>query len=101
MKCLLYSSSFERYINYHKIDPNNRFFQKLFHLNKNSSIFCKCLRCDDFLTTSDFKIKNDSLKHYDEGNNDLFENKPTDIEKASGLIKFEITVNKHGNVTTS
>ena len=74
MKCLLCSSSFdndeeliEHYITYHKIDPNNRFFQKLFQSNKNCLVFCKCLRCDDFLTTSDFKIKHDILKHYNEG----------------------------------
>ena len=60
----------EHYINYHKIDPNKKFFQKLFQSNKNSSTFCKCLRYDVFLTTSDFKIKHDFLKH-DEGNNDL------------------------------
>ena len=78
MKCLLCSSSFdndeeliEHYITYHKIDPNNRFFQKLLQSKKNCSVFHKCLRCDDFLTTSDFKIKHDFLKHYNEGYNDL------------------------------
>ena len=101
MKCLLCSSSFdnneeliEHYVTYHKIDPNNRFFQKLFQSNKNCSLFRKCLRCDDFLTTSDFKIKHDFLKHYNEGYNDLFEDKPVDVEKTGNLI-FEITVNKH------
>ena len=100
IKCL-YSPSFdndeeliEHYITYHKIDRNNRFFQKLFQSNKNCSVFRKCLRCDDFLTTSDFKIKHDFLKHYNEGYNDLFEDKPVDVEKTGNLI-FEITVNKH------
>ena len=100
----LYSSSFdndeeliEHYITYHKIDRNNRFFQKLFQSNKNCSVFRKCLRCDDFLTTSDFKIKHDFLKHCNEGYNDLFEDKPVDVEKTANLLKFEITVNKHGD----
>ena len=104
MECLLYFSSFDdneeliqHYITYHKIDPNNRFFQKLFQSNKNCSVFRKCLRCDDFLTTSDFKIKHDFLKHYNEGYNDLFEDKPVDVEKTANLLKFEITVNKHGD----
>ena len=104
MECLLYFSSFDdneeliqHYITYHKIDPNNRFFQKLFQSNKNCSLFRKCLRCDDFLTTSDFKIKHDFLKHYNEGYNDLFEDKPVDVEKTANLLKFEITVNKHGD----
>ena len=46
------------------------------------------------MTTSDFKIKHDFLKHYNEGYNDLFEDKPVDVEKTGNLI-FEITVNKH------
>ena len=103
MKCLLCSSSsdkaeelIEHSINYHKIDPNIKFFQKVFQSNKNSSVFRKCLRCDDFLTSSNFKINNDFFKHQDEGNNDLFEDKAIDIEKATSLLKFEITVNKHG-----
>ena len=101
MSCLLCSSSFdnneeliEHNITYHKIDQNNRLFEKLFQSNKNCSLFRKCLRCDDFLTTSDFKIKHDFLKHYNEGYNDLFEDKPVDVEKTGNLI-FEITVNKH------
>ena len=103
IKCL-YSPSFdndeeliEHYITYHKIDRNNRFFQKLFQSNKNCSVFRKCLRCDDFLTTSDFKIKHDFLKHYNEGDKDLFEDKPVDVEKTANLLKFEITVNNHGD----
>ena len=40
--------------------------------------------------------KHDFLKHYNEGEYDLFEDKPIDIEKTVNLLKFEITVNKHG-----
>ena len=104
MKCLLCSATFdsneelgEHYKSYHKIDPNSRFFQKLFQSNKNSSISRKCLRCDDFLTTSNFKIKHDFLKHYNEGSADFFEEKPADILKTANLLKFEITVNTYGD----
>ena len=104
MKCLLCSSSFDNneelidhYITYHKIDPNNRFFWKFFQSNKNCSVFCKCLKCDDFFTTSDFKIKHDFLNHYNGGYNDLFEDKPVHVEKNANLLKFEITVNEHGD----
>ena len=48
------------------------------------------------MTTSDFKIKHDFLKH-DEGYNNLFEDKPVDVEKNANLLKFEITVKKHGD----
>ena len=59
-------------------------------------MFCKRLRCDCFLTMSDYKKKHDFLKHYNEGEDDLFEDKPIDIENTANLVKFEITVNKHG-----
>ena len=49
------------------------------------------------MTTSNFKIKHDFLKHYNEGYNDLFEDKLVDFEKTTNLLKFEITVNKHGD----
>ena len=52
--------------------------------------------CDDFLTTSDYKKKLDFLKHCNKGEDDLFEDKPIDIEKTANLLKFEIKVNKHG-----
>ena len=104
MNCLLCSSSFdndeeliEHYITLPQDDPNNRFFQKLFQSNKNCSVFHKCLRCDNVLTTSDFKIKDDFLKHYNEAYNNLFKDKPVGVEKTANLLKFEITVNKHGD----
>ena len=44
-------------------------------------ILRKCLRCDDFITTRDYKSKHNFLKYYDEGQNDLYEDKPLDIIK--------------------
>ena len=76
------------------------FFGSIFNQSR-TSILRKCLRYDDFLTTSDFKIKHDFLNHFDGGNNDAFEDEPVDIEKASSLLKSEITVNKHHEITTS
>ena len=60
-------------------------------------VFYKCFRCADFLTTSDFKIKHDFFKHYNEEYNNLFEDKPVDVEKTANLLKFQITVNKYGD----
>ena len=77
----------EHYIFYQKIDPNNRFFLKLFQSNKNCSKFRKCLRCDYFLTTSDFSAKHGFLKHYTVGYNDLFADKTVDIVKTGRLLK--------------
>ena len=53
-------------------------------------------KIDDFLTTSDFKIKHDFLNH-NEDYNDLFEHKSVDVEKTAKLLKLETTVNKHGD----
>ena len=49
------------------------------------------------MTTSDFKTKHDFLKHYNEGYNNLFQDKPVDVEKTANLLKFEIAVNRHGD----
>ena len=101
MKCLLCSASFnngeklrEHYIEYHKIDKDNKFFQKLFQPGKKFSIFRKCFRCGDFLSTKDFKIKYDFLKH-DDGQNIPFEDKPVEIKKAGAITSYEISVNKY------
>ena len=49
------------------------------------------------MTTSDFKISHNFLKHYNEGYNDLSENKAVDVEKTAILLEFEITVNEYDN----
>ena len=64
MKFLLCSASFnnseklrQHYIEYHKINKGNKFFQELFQPSKKGSIFRKCFRYGDFLSTEDFKVK--------------------------------------------
>ena len=102
MKCFLYSASFnndeklrEHYIGYHKIDKDNKFFQKLFQPGKKGSIFHKCFRCLDLLSTKDFKIKHDFLKHCDNGQNIPFDDKPVEIKKTGAITSYEISVNKY------
>ena len=56
----------------------------------------KCLRCNDFITTGHYKIKHDFLKHYDEGQTDLYKDKPIDIIKLPFMTKYEISIMKHG-----
>ena len=65
----------EHYTGYHKINKDNKSFQKLFQPGKKSSIFRKCFKCGDFLSTDNFKIKHDFLKH-DDGQNIPFEDNP-------------------------
>ena len=52
------------------------------------------MRCDNFLTTSNFKVKYDFLKHCNHGENDLFEDKPIDIENFGKTLKYNVSVNK-------
>ena len=90
MKCLLWSASF-----HFKIDQDNKFFQKLFQRSKKGSIFRKCLRFGDFLSTESFKVKHYFLKHYDDGQNIPFENEPLEIIRTNNVTKYEISVNKY------
>ena len=101
MKCLLYSSAFENredllrhYIDYHNVDENNWFFQKLFQI-PNKSILKRCIRCDEFLTTDKHKSVHNFLKHYYEGKKIPFEDKPIDILRFPGLVIYSIEFQKH------
>ena len=102
-RCFLCSAVFDNNkeliqhcVSYHSVDVNNRFFQKHFQPTKDIAILWKCLRCDDFITTRDYKSKHDFLKHCDEGQNDLYEDKVLDVIKLPFMIKFEISIAKHG-----
>ena len=79
MKCLLHSSIFKNqedllrhYIDYHNVDENDWFFQKLFQI-KNKTVLKRCVRRDEFLTTDKHKSVHNFLRHYDEGKNIPFE----------------------------
>ena len=52
-------------------------------------------KCGDFLSTENFKVKNDFLKHYDDGQNIPFEDKPLEIIRTNTITKYEISVNKY------
>ena len=104
MNCLLCPASFdnveklrENYIVCHKIDKDNKFLQKLFSPTKKRSIFRKCLRCGDFLSTEKFKAKHDFLKHYAEGQNLPFEDELVEVLKTGSITSYEISVNKQPN----
>ena len=102
MKCILCGlkidnkSELEKhYIDFHKVNPENRFFRKLLSAD-NYYLFQKCLRCSELLPTTKFKAAHEFLVHYNEGNNELFEDKPIDIEENNIFIKYSIDVKKFG-----
>ena len=101
MRCLLCGRVFQdieelnsHYITFHKVDPENRFYQKLISCKDNKCIFEKCLRCSEFLPTSNYKAKHKFLKHYNLGKEELFEDKPLEITENSHFIKYFIGVKK-------
>ena len=105
MKCLLCGRTFEdreelnnHYITFHKVNPDNRFYQKLINCKDNKCIFEKCLRCSEFLPTSNYKAKHEFLKHYNLGSEELFEDKPLQITENSHFIKYFIGVKKFSDL---
>ena len=104
MKCILCGLKFndkseleKHYLDFHKVNPKNRFYKKLLSIIDNNYLFQKCLRCSELLPTTKFKAAHEFLVHYDEGNNELFEDKPIDIEENDIFIKYSIDVKKFGN----
>ena len=101
MKCILCGLQFDEksklenhYIDFHKVNPENKFYQKFLNLNDNNYLFQKCLRCSELIPTSKYKVTHDFLRHYDEGNFELAEDKPIDIEENDTFIKYSINVKK-------
>ena len=101
MKCFLFPSTFQNeedllnhYVSYHNVDKNNCFFQKSFQ-SKNKSILKHCVRCNEFLTTDKHKSVHNFLKHYDEGKDIPFEDKPIEISRFPGLKIYSIKFKKH------
>ena len=103
MKCLLCSSVFknqkellDHYISYHNVDEKNWTFQKLFQ-SDNRAFIKNCLRCGQFLTTKKQKAIHHFLKHYNEGKDISFEEKPLDIVKYPSLLIYQIEYKKYSN----
>ena len=80
MKCLLcdfelndLESVRKHYLDFHNVNWNNHFFKKLYKKQNNVFHGKKCVRCNEFLPSSPYKIIHDFLVHYDAGK-EVFEN---------------------------
>ena len=107
MKCILCTLIFDsslqleyHYLNFHKVNPENIFYQNyLVGLNKkNNYLFQKCLRCSELLPTTKFKSIHEFVRHYTDGNQELPENKPVNVEENKLFTKYSIDVKKFGSV---
>ena len=104
MKCLLCPSNFENkkelfnhYLIYHNVDKDNWFFKKLL-IKDNKEFLKNCIRCNEFLATKKDKAVHDFLKHYNDGKNIPFEERPLDIIKYPALTIYQIEFKKHKNL---
>ena len=103
MKCLLCKFETENtkeikrhYINFHNIDENNNYFQRLL-VNENDVIVGdRCPKCSEFIPTLKYKKSHNFLKHYENGREDYFEEKPISIiEIGNSIKKYEIKFSEH------
>ena len=104
MKCLLCNFNSnepnemrKHYITFHKVNPKNEFFKKVFQGVRNAFYGKRCVRCQKLLQTSMFKINHDFLKHYENGKN-VIEEKPVNTTNIGTVRKFEITFQEHSSI---
>ena len=103
MKCLLCdfksnekSEVENHYLNFHNVDKNNIFFQILFDENNNVFHGRRCVRCEEFIPTTKFKLYHDFLKHYSDGKN-VIEEKAVLVSNIGKITKFKISYEKHSS----
>ena len=105
MKCLLCkfiakdkSEIENHYINFHNVDKENVYFKRL--LGKKNNVFFgeKCLKCNEFIPTVNFKRSHDFLKHYKDGKELVSDEKPISIvDIGSSIRKYEINFSEHSS----
>ena len=83
------------YINFHRVDSKNEFFKKIFVEDKKVFYGKRCLRCQEYLPTSRFKIYHNFLKHYNDG--ETVDNKPITVTEIGAVKKYEITFQEHSD----
>ena len=104
MKCLLckFKSNDKleienHYLNFHNVDKDNVFFQRLFDEKNNVFHGKRCLHCEEFIPTTKFKSSHDFLKHYDKGKKFAVEKKPIFVKKIGNINKYEINYHYHSS----
>ena len=103
MKCLLCNFKSNKklevenhHLNFHNADKNNIFFQRIFD-EKNNVFHGRCVRCEEFIPSTRFKLFHDFLKHYNKGKDNIVEEKPLTVTKIGKITKFEINYQNHSS----
>ena len=100
MKCLLCGLETDKenlikhYINYHKVDSQNYFFNTYFLLIMKQYVINAVVVVK--LTTKLHQHHHNFLEHYSDGKTLPFEEKPIAIKNIRDLTTYEISVEKHG-----
>ena len=55
------------------------------------------MRCEEFIRTTRFKLFHDFLKHYNQGKDNIVEEKPLTVTKIGKITKFEINYQNHSS----
>ena len=105
MKCLLCNFKSENkseienhYINFHNVDKKNRYFEKLMTDKNDVFVGERCMKCNEFIPTSGYRKSHNFLKHYKDGKDLVFEDKPISIvEIGSNIKKYEIKFSEHSS----
>ena len=105
MKCLLCKFQVgnneglkNHYINYHNVDEKNDYFKRLLVDENDVLVGERCYKCNEFIPTLKYKKSHDFLKHYKDGRDIIFEEKPLTIVEIGGSIKkYEIKFSEHSD----
>ena len=105
MKCLLCKFKAvnneeikNHYINFHNVDENNEFFKNLLVVENDVLVGERCFKCNEFLPTLKYKKYHNFLKHYQDGKDIEFEEKPISIVGiGSNIKKYEIKFSEHSD----
>ena len=103
MKCLLCKFKpnnneqlWEHYINYHNVDKDNKYFEKLFAKENDFLVAERCHKCNEFIPTLKYRNAHNFLKHYKEGREIISEEKPINVvDIGNSIKKFEIKFSEH------
>ena len=78
----------EDYVTFHRVDPDNWFFKNLSEYKNEIFRQEQCLRCTDFIATSEKKKIHDFVRHYEDGQVQPFDLTPMDMEQYGLLTKY-------------
>ena len=105
MQCLLCVQDFidnndlkKHYLNQHRINAKNQFFNVLFKKNNGNFSLRKCYRCDKLIITSSFKeIQHNFINHYQKGGEIPLEKRQFKKTNNGSIMKFTFDYESHKN----